>query len=540
MKRIQQYCSVVDRLKQDPSCKQEVLARASRKKISVSRRGMITGTAVAAVLLALNIGGGYMLHQSAEESGTVTSETSEELVTAVMTSTTAPGTDITAVVTKVVTDHSAVTKTVTDRQTNTVTTGRQTEQTGTTVPVKTTARPETTAVQTTAVQTTAAQTTETTAQILSTTSAQTTTVPEKTNAAAVTPEAGTAQRAVFDLHPLSRDYRKAEELGLANNVYYAEPGESFMMEFGVRNDPGITNMDLRLTVSPDLGLSNLWPGIEYSEYGKLQQLGTSLYYVNTNPEKQEAKPIASVAIITVTVPEEPGRYTIKPDPSYSNGMYLDPEWGSPAGYVFYGLDIIVGADGTLPAAAEPFTDQTKRTAPSADQTDPERTKYHFGDIQFRYEMAEAQPGEKNVPVRFYLEKNTGFAGAMLKVYDAWGLKPSMEVTDSGYEKVKLDDSDLFGAVQASYNESDMETTIVFSTEDGLETTQVGWVFTLYFDVSDRVKSGQHLVFDLYPIMICDTNGVDITERCETVFGGIRIVDKAKPMRSSGDLPVYSY
>ncbi|MBP0970803.1 MAG: hypothetical protein J5753_02070, partial [Oscillospiraceae bacterium] len=123
MKRIQQYCSVVDRLKQDPSCKQEVLARASRKKISVSRRGMITGTAVAAVLLALNIGGGYMLHQSAEESGTVTSETSEELVTAVMTSTTAPGTDITAVVTKVVTDHSAVTKTVTDRQTNTVTTG---------------------------------------------------------------------------------------------------------------------------------------------------------------------------------------------------------------------------------------------------------------------------------------------------------------------------------------------------------------------------------------------------------------------------------
>ncbi|MBP0966439.1 MAG: hypothetical protein J5722_02290, partial [Oscillospiraceae bacterium] len=130
MKRIQQYCSVADRLKQDPACKQEVLARASRSKISVSRRGMITGTAVAALLLALNIGGGYVLHRSAEESGTVTSEASEELMTAVMTATTAPGTDITAVVTKAVTDHSAVTKTVTDhsavtktvtnRQTNTV------------------------------------------------------------------------------------------------------------------------------------------------------------------------------------------------------------------------------------------------------------------------------------------------------------------------------------------------------------------------------------------------------------------------------------
>lgn len=61
MKRIQQYCNVVNRMRHNPACREEVLYMATRKEIRISRRGAAAGTAVAAALLALNIGGGYLL-----------------------------------------------------------------------------------------------------------------------------------------------------------------------------------------------------------------------------------------------------------------------------------------------------------------------------------------------------------------------------------------------------------------------------------------------------------------------------------------------
>lgn len=63
MKEIQHYCSAVDKIKHDPACKQEVLNMANEKNAihMTKRNGRIAGTAVAAALLAANIGGGYML-----------------------------------------------------------------------------------------------------------------------------------------------------------------------------------------------------------------------------------------------------------------------------------------------------------------------------------------------------------------------------------------------------------------------------------------------------------------------------------------------
>ena len=62
MKRIQQYCSAMDKLRHDPACKQEVLNMAQQKHIHVTKRsGKIAGTAIAAALLAANVGGGYLL-----------------------------------------------------------------------------------------------------------------------------------------------------------------------------------------------------------------------------------------------------------------------------------------------------------------------------------------------------------------------------------------------------------------------------------------------------------------------------------------------
>lgn len=69
MKRIRQYCNVVNRMKHNPECRKEVLSMATRKKIRISRRGTAAGTAVAAALLALNIGGGYLLLSDSAKPG---------------------------------------------------------------------------------------------------------------------------------------------------------------------------------------------------------------------------------------------------------------------------------------------------------------------------------------------------------------------------------------------------------------------------------------------------------------------------------------
>lgn len=62
MKQIQQYCSAMDKIKHDPACKQEVLNMAQRNQIHMTKRsGKVAGTAIAAALLAANIGGGYLL-----------------------------------------------------------------------------------------------------------------------------------------------------------------------------------------------------------------------------------------------------------------------------------------------------------------------------------------------------------------------------------------------------------------------------------------------------------------------------------------------
>lgn len=61
-KKIQQYCSAVDKIKHDPACKQEVLNMAQQKNIHMTKRSSrIAGTAIAAALLAANAGGGYLL-----------------------------------------------------------------------------------------------------------------------------------------------------------------------------------------------------------------------------------------------------------------------------------------------------------------------------------------------------------------------------------------------------------------------------------------------------------------------------------------------
>ncbi len=63
MKKIQQYCNVTDRIEHDPVCKEEVIAMAKRNEIRTGgkRRGFAVGTAVAAALLAVNGGIGYLL-----------------------------------------------------------------------------------------------------------------------------------------------------------------------------------------------------------------------------------------------------------------------------------------------------------------------------------------------------------------------------------------------------------------------------------------------------------------------------------------------
>ena len=82
MKKIQQYCKVTDRIEHDPACKEEVIAMAKRNEIRTGgkRRGFAVGTAVAAALLAVNGGVGYLLYtgsRAQENSMVATGEISE-------------------------------------------------------------------------------------------------------------------------------------------------------------------------------------------------------------------------------------------------------------------------------------------------------------------------------------------------------------------------------------------------------------------------------------------------------------------------------
>lgn len=76
-KKIQQYCSAVDKIKHDPACKQEVLNMAQQKNIHMTKRGgKIAGTAIAAALLAANVGGGYLLLHGRNQQADLSAATS--------------------------------------------------------------------------------------------------------------------------------------------------------------------------------------------------------------------------------------------------------------------------------------------------------------------------------------------------------------------------------------------------------------------------------------------------------------------------------
>ena len=198
-KSIRQYCAVVDRMQPDPACKQAVLEKARRSGITFSRRGLITGSAVAAALLALNVGvGSFLLRQSAADS--LNASENENII---ISMTDAPAD---AAVT------TAAESSATQKQTAEADAGK-----------KTTAKNN------------IRRTTETTAQ------EPTETAKQETAGTASEPEKQESNALCVALVPTDRPYESAAENKNAPLVCHAKPSEKIRVDLTLRNNPGRRN-----------------------------------------------------------------------------------------------------------------------------------------------------------------------------------------------------------------------------------------------------------------------------------------------------------
>ena len=357
------------------------------------------------------------------------------------------------------------------------------------------------------------------------TEVQTTTETTKPDAAAVTPEAGKAQRTVFGIIPSAHDYLAATDSGSSNNVCHVSPGETLVLSWMVWNDPGITCVDLRVITMLPLEITdyNPYSGYAPSDAFSFRMNGSALQVANNGSEKEPAKKEALICYFQVKAPEQKGTYSITLDPENDNTAFADPERKTPVSYDFCGIDIIVDKDGT------------------GAETTPRQ--YNWGDIRITAETVEAHPGDKNVPVNIYVEKSIGFAGARLFLSPASGftLSPEQSIMNSHETYcVKLDIGDLFPDMTATYDSDTNQATLAMSTHDGSDTAQVGKLCTLYVDISEEAKPGEALKIWIVPYEIVDSDLMPRNQFCESVPGEIKIVNKAKPMCIPDDLPVYRF
>ena len=250
MNQMRHYCSATDKLRHDPACKEEIMTMARQEKIHFSKRGVLTGTAAAAVLLAVNIGVGTFLYSEHKALNSASNETAEVSDFDLQIKE-EPLQTTTAAVQTVTETTAAAAKEKTEK---TVTTKKDTKETGTTTTAKkdgkqaavttaagnsgsqnaaTTAAPKAT---TAAPKTTTAKRTTTTAKLTTTTARQTTAAPTTTTAVQKPP---VTDRLIYNLVPGGKTgWTPAYENDLANNVYRAQPGEEIRVDVTVKNDPG--------------------------------------------------------------------------------------------------------------------------------------------------------------------------------------------------------------------------------------------------------------------------------------------------------------
>lgn len=391
MKTIQQYCDVVDRMKQDPACKQAVLEKARRPRISLTKRGMVTGSAVAAALIALNIGiGGHILHRAADDSMTADSQTIE-VTEAVQTTASAEITAVQTVTTAKPQKHSgekAVTVTAADSDSETRTTSRT--------------------------ETAAAVTDQATAQ----TQPKQDAVPP---AAAAETKSDSVQ---FSLIPADRPYEVNAGNAAAPIICHIKPSELVRLKLTVRNDPGMSRFfvcynirtfdtALMAQVAPEykdmISICGSWSG----ELEDDRDISFGSYPIDG--WNVAALPDDTVLAETVLLaPSKPGRYVIQDDGQFGHSEVLkkdSQEIGqqSPVCCEVSGIEFIVDEEDYASAADETWL------------IDPERKEGPVCCI----EQTVAHAGQKNIQVNMWVRGAEPFESGWV----SFGYDPALRLRE---------------------------------------------------------------------------------------------------------------
>lgn len=403
MKTIQQYCDVVDRMKQDPACKQAVLEKARRSRISLTRRGMVTGSVAAAALVVLNIGiGGYILHRAADDSMSENSETIE------------------------VTEGLQTTTSAESLSELIVTTLQQQTHSGEKTVIVTAAKKESPTVLQTepAAQTAAPAVTEP--------AAQTTAQPKQDPvppAAEVKPKTDCLS---YMLVPADRSYTFSWDEAEEPVVMYVKPGEQFKLQLRVWNDPGVASFRVPYNMSECDLLSGTgsqyYTGTFFSAgvHDTYNCMDRFLCFEGTGDGSNGAPDGAAAAECTLIAPSVPGSYLIREYVSpedytinrlddgttvkvHLNHVYADAEQTQKVYYTVSGVKVIVDEDASAPFGKEGAL------------ADPEAAE----GLTLYIEPVTARAGQKNVPVNICV-KGSGsapFASGAMELCCDPALKP---------------------------------------------------------------------------------------------------------------------
>ena len=566
MNQMRHYCSATDKLRHDPACKEEILTMAKQEKIRISKRGVITGTAAAAVLLAVNIGVGtflYSQHKALDTASNETAEVSEfdlQVKEEPLQTTTAAAeqtvTETTATTAKEKTEKSVTTKKDTNEAKTTTAAKKDGKQAAVTTAAKnngnqtaattaaknngnqtaaTTAAPK---VTTAAPKTTTAKRTTTTAKHTTTTAKQTTAAPTTTTAVQKPP---VTDRLIYNLVPGGKTgWTPAYENDLANNVYRAQPGEELRVDLKVKNDPGTGYVVLGFEFGEVQLLRTEVGGAYAGQYGP-SLLGNDdlslpgvIDFMCRNGQAMHAADDSVMASFYVKVPQKAGRYTVMLDGDDSRVMSQDsrPDEGKYQNFTYYGLDILVG-DTPMPGMAQPMTsepyyeaekNETPATTEPAAQSDvmdvPNyNSPAEVGDkMAIGVEQVTAHAGDKHVPVRVYVKNNVGVTSLGLRLIHSSGIS-----AEPNGRKLLFVLDPAYADCLSSSSENPIEKIWGFSLIGGENITSDGTVLTFYVDIPDTASTGD--VFKIYTYLeaVITDRPVDSDSIC-TVNGSIRIVD----------------
>ena len=479
------------RFRQIPSGEEDTMKQSEqqeKKVFRMTRRGVASGTAVAAALVLLNVGfGKFMLHKAAEQSvSTADSEIYEVTGTASETATAVQAAATTAVTE---TASNAAEQTSFAQQT---TANASTQQTGETPAAVKQASAETPAAK----------------------SQQTSASPAK----AETPK---NSKLTYSLVPADRTYESTETNENAPVVFHAKAGEQIKMQLKVQNDPGVAYFGIQYNMAQFNLLSQT--KVKYYNgnvnsifFGNGQDREDRILTIDgTGNGSTKAPDGAALAEYTLLAPTRPGRYLIQEyvtEPiTYVNDLgeevpvynvYLDADQTTHVDYEAFGAEIIVEA---ADKASTYLIDPETMNGP---------TLY--------MEPITAHAGQKNVPVNVYVKGCDPFVSGFLRFgYDS-ALKSKLFDCDTMNDSdqtascrlgisvdgtllehtMHLDSSTLNSSVitvsfnnyrEFGYNEAGKPT--VFrngETAADATITDDGILFTMFFDMPE--ECGQYQIY----------------------------------------------